>query len=279
MPDIPVLYGQDMVGTLAKLPLRTRPSCDGIPYWATDQRRLFMPANHIHRGLFLPADGGLVYSASSPRIIADDFKFGLNSQWDNTKGTDPQAVTAAVTGDPNGAITLTSGDAGTGIAADGNVLASPLVFAAQDGEIVLYCRMKLNSNANIWFFLGFTDTLPATTLEQPASLATTTYTTTATDACGFLFDTAATTDSVRLVGVANDVDATHIDTSVDPGTSYREYKLVIDTSGNMTAYIDGTAYSQLASAVRPSVNLCAFLGVNARTTTSKIITLDTLIAF
>ncbi len=275
-----VYNGQDLTGPKTARPLGNRPANSGEVFWDQTDRRLFAVADHLWPGMLIPVDGRAVYSAASPRHLYDDFGGGINSTiWTTTKGSDAQSVIAtAVTGAPNGEITLVSGDAGTGIAGDGSVICSPLVFEAEEGKIVAYWRAKISNISDVWMFFGFTDTLSSGTLEQPASLSGTTYTTTATDAIGFLYDTAATTDTFRLVGVANDVDATHVDTAVAPvADTYIDFILVIDTDGSAIGYINGTQVGTLAAgAVRPTIDLCLFAGVNSRTTTIKTMTVDAM---
>lgn len=272
--------GQDLSGLATDLPIGQRPSETGVGYFATDWNRAFVSNNTIannSQGWMVPTDGKVVYSASAPRYLFDNFYYLDTTTWDIVSGSDAQALDAALVAGSEatiGEVILTSGNAGTGIAADGSVMASPLVFEAEEGEIHAIWKAKISNASDIWFYLGFTDVLPSTTLEQPFSLATTTYTSTCSNGCGFLYDTAATTDTIRIVGVKGDTDATHVDTSVAPGTSYREYKLVINTDGDCTGYIDGTAYTTVEDAVTPGTDLCFFAGVNARTTTTKTLTLD-----
>jgi len=264
--------GMDLTGPRTGRPLGNKPANSGQSYWDQNDHRLFVCADHIHPGILIPVDGRLVYRASSPRHLFDHFGGGLHSTWVTTKGSDAQAVIATgVSGAPNGEIALVAGDAGTGIAADGSVICSPLVFEAEEGKLIAYWRAKISAITSAWFFFGFTDTLSSTTLEQPFSISLTTYTSTATDAIGFLFDTSATLDTIRLVGVANDVDATHVDTSIAPvADTYQDFVLVVDTDGSATGYIDGVSVGTLAAgAVRPTIDLCLFSGVNARTTATR----------
>ena len=274
--DRPVINGHQLVDNFANL-VKLSGKVTGHTQYAPEIRRTFMTDNGIHQGFMFPVDGRICYSAAAPAYAYDEFHYLDTTTWDLEIGNDAQAVVAAlVTGSQTGEVILTSGNAGTGIAADGSVMALPLVLEAEEGKIVLYSRMKIASAADVWFFLGFTDTLPGVTLEQPFSLSGTTYTSTASNACGFLFDTAATTDTIRIVGVEGDTDATHLDTGLAPGTAYRDYKLVLSEDGSLDAYIDGVHYAQVLNAVAPGTDLCAFAGINARTTTSKTMTLDAL---
>lgn len=274
-----VYNGMEMTGPSTARPLGSRPANSGMPFWDQTDRRLFVCADHLWPGLLIPADGRLVYSASSPRHLYDDFGGGIHAgTWTTTKGSDAQSVIATQTeGSPNGEITLVCGDAGTNIAADGSVICSPLVFESEEGKITAFWRVKLSAITNVWAFFGFTDVLSSTTLEQPFSLALASYTSTATDACGFLFDTAATTDTIRLVGVDSDVDATHIDSSLAfVADTYMNLVLTIDTDGTVKGYINGTLVGTLSAGVSPGVDLCMFAGINARTTSTRTLTIDAM---
>jgi hypothetical protein len=106
-----------------------------------------------------------------------------------------------------------------------------------------------------------------------------TYTSTATDAAGILFDSAATTKTLRLVSVANDVDGTNIDT----GVPFRDQHVLrhphpdqsVDGSVNFlvnltdgTQFSIGSSYKLPAGSLRTGVNLYPIVQVDARTTTS-----------
>lgn len=227
-------------------------------------------------GFLVPENKGIV-SGSAPRYIADDFKGGtLDSAWQVTKGNDDVAANFAISGaSPLGLLVGTTGDAGTGIAADGIAIAGPLSFTpGTTNDLVLQAKVKWDVITNLRFFLGFTDVLPGTTFEQPASLSVVTYTTTATDAVGFLFDTAATSDTIRCVGVANDVDATHVATALAPvADTYKVFKIVV-RSGTAYFYIDGTLVGTVAAAVTTSVALCPILLTVPITAASKVVTAD-----
>lgn len=268
-----VQHGCDQSGTSSQRP--TNPP-DGFAFYDTTLRDLIVWDETIEN--WFSTTGKMLYSASSPRLLSDDFKGAdLDARWVKTVGTDPQAVAAAHTaGKHNGEVVLTSGDAGSGTAADAATLAGPaLEWEAEEGEMTWQWKAKVDNIANVAFFIGLTDVLPSTTLELPASLSVATYTTTATDAVGFLFDTAATDDTIRAVGVADDTDATHVDTEVEPvNDTYAIYKLIVDTDGTATFYIDGTLVATVEDAVSVDVDLVPIAIVEARTTATRSLTVD-----
>lgn len=208
--------------------------------------------------------------------LFDDFLGDvIADQWSAAKGSDGQAVIAAIQAAASGAVRLTSGDTTT-VAESLSSLTHALNWKAANGNLVFEAKVTpVSSVADVAYFVGFTDVLATTTLEEPASLSGTTYTTTATDAVGFLFDTAATTDTIRLVGVANDVDATHADSgaafTADTAATLR---IELTAGGDAKFFINGAAVGTVAAAVTASVALTPVVSVMARTTTSKSIDVD-----
>lgn len=274
MPEQTVLHGVDQQGDSADRPSNIAP--DGFIFYDRTLREAIVRDNT--RKNWFSISGRMLYSATAPRMMSDDFKGpALDARYVTAKGNDDvAALPALVSGSHLGEVALVSGNAGTGIAADGVALAGPAaVWEAEEGQISFGVKAKLSAITTVWMFIGFTDTLPSDTLEEPVSLNGTTYTTNATDAVGFLFDTAATTDTLRAVGVKDDTDATHVDTAVAPvADTYAEYKVVIETDGSAKLYFNGTLKATIADAVSPGVDLVPIVAVCARATDSRTLTVD-----
>lgn len=187
----------------------------------------------------------------------DDFSGKtISTIWDVQKGSDGATVNFAISAAANGMARATTGaGAGASMAANGVQLSSALNWYANQGNLVFEAKVKISAITNINLFVGFTDQLAA--LEAPVTLSGTTFTTNATDAVGFLFDTNATTDTIRLVGVANDVDATHQDTGLAyVAATYRTLRIEVDTSGAAVFFIDGARVgTTLSGAVTATVAL------------------------
>jgi len=196
----------------------------------------------------------VVYPGPETAALFDDFLGDVVAdQWNFTEGTDSTTSDGAIVEGVNGVFRLTAGDSAGTIAADGAQLNSALNWKANQGNLVFEARFKLAAITTVCIFAGFTDTKA---LEGPASLAGTTYTTNATDAVGVLFDTEATTDTWRLVGVANDVDASHVNTGLAPeADTYMVWRIEVDTAGKATFYKDGAQIGSLSGAVTPAVAL------------------------
>lgn len=274
-----VFAGIDMAGSSAVRNNMGRRAAPGQTFYDEDLARLLVRGNRS-KG-FMAADGALINDSTSGSIyFADHFKAAaINTAYDVTKGNDAQAVAFAVdTSVKSGAVKGTTGDAGTGAAADAVTLSlnNPIQLSSTS-LVELSVGLKMSAYTSCYFFIGFTDTLPGTTLELPITLSTTVYTTTATDAVGFMFDTAATTDTVRLTGVAADTDASHVDTGLAPsGSSFYDFHIRLEGT---TAYfsIDGVTFSgaiSLAAAASPAVNLYPIVVACARTTSTRDCTID-----
>lgn len=268
-----VLNGSEQSGTFANRPASAN---NGHVFYATDLRRAFVYDATLEA--WLAIDGN---SVTATGYLFDDFRGNaLENSWKTGTGDDAQAVAAAIDVDAEeGLVVATTGNAGDTVAHDGVALGRVPSLEAEEGQLVFATRFKVDSVANVAFFVGFTDTDPSATLEMPATLSGTTYTTTATDAVGFLFDTAATTDTIRAVGVKNNTDATHVNTSIVPvDDTFLDLKIEVSTAGVATFYIDGTLVATVADAVSVGVDLTPIIVATARTTTSKTWTADHLLA-
>jgi hypothetical protein len=248
----------------------------GFKFYDETLRRQLVYDSEIR--LWAPTDGKNLWSTSAPRAIFDDFRASvIHSNWSLGTGIDAQAVAfAAVAGTPD-IIRGTTGNVGDTPANDAVAVGGPLVFQAEDGEITFFARVKFDDVTNLAFFIGLSDVLPETTLEMPATLSVVTYSTVATDAVGFLFDTAATTDTIRSVGVANNVDASHGTTGLTPtNDTYRDYRIVVATNGDAKFYVDGVLKNTITGCVTASVNLCPIVVAVPRTTAVRIVTIDAI---
>ncbi len=240
------------------------------------------------RGIF-GVDGALLNDSRAGKIyVSDHFKVAaINTTWNVNKGIDAQAVNFAVdTSIIAGGVKGTTGNVGDTTANDAIAISINNPVQVDTTKATEFSLSFLIDNVtNAQFFIGFTDVLPATTLEAPFTLATVTYTSNATDAAGILFDSAATTDTLRLVSVANDVDGTapidtgkiltisvwydiHIRINPDGSVNFL-VKLTDDTNFDL-----GSSYKLPAGSLRTGVNLFPIVEATARTTTSVNVSLD-----
>lgn len=202
-------------------------------------------------------DSGKQFELPSPTRVVhfEDFLGDVApSEVNYTEGTDTTTADGAIVALVNGVFRLTAGDSAGTIAADGAQLNTELNWKANAGKLVMEARISIAAITTVSLFVGLTDTKA---LEAPFSLSGTTLTSNATDAVGFLFDTAATTDTIRLVGVKADVDATMQDSSkVFVADTYKTLRVELNSDGAATFYIDGLQVGTLmAGAITTTVAL------------------------
>jgi hypothetical protein len=220
------------------------------------------------------------YSAPSTYVRHfDDFLGDTpDARYSGAKGSDAQAVVPTITSANGGWVRSTSGDTAT-VAESAVVLTHELNWKAGNGGLYLEARIKpVTSVADVAYFVGFTDVLATTTLEIPITLSGTTLTTTATDAVGFVYDTAATNDFWHLQGVKADTDTAVLNSSVAPAADTAAILAIeVSTAGTATFYINGVKVGAAANAVTTTVALTPVISVMARATTSKSIDVDYLL--
>jgi hypothetical protein len=228
---------------------------------------------------FHPEYGLLNGFAGYTRVFDDFYGDVIADQWSAAKGSDGQGIIATVvSGAAGGVVRLTSGDVGTGTAADGSVLTHSLNWKANQGGLYMEARLKLNTSvASVCVNIGFTDVLATTTLEAPFTVSGTTITSAATDAACLVFDTAQTTDIFNLIGVKNNTDTALTATSnsfAPTADTYATYGIYIDTAGSATAFINGAKVATVANAVTATVALTPVISIETRTTAIKEVDID-----
>ena len=189
--------------------VQVQTSIHGRSFGLTSRRRA------VAEGGFIAGLHGSQRHFGGPGVVDlwDDFVGDvIADQWNSSKGSDGAAVDWATNAQKNGVLRgVTGAGAGASMAANGIQLAHELNWYPNQGGLAFEARvLSPTSVASLAFFAGFTDQRSA--LEMPFTRSAGTLTSNATDAVGFLFDTADTAATMKLVGVANDVDATVQDT-------------------------------------------------------------------
>lgn len=190
----------------------------------------------------------------------------LSGHYTLLKGSDGSAVNPAILAAAGGKARLTNASAGTAsMAVGGCELAAQLNWEADKGGLLFGAKLNLSTLTNMSVFIGLTDSI---SLEAAFSMSGPTLTSNATDGCGFLLDNAATKSTTwKCVGVANDVDATTIETGVvhTAGTD-DELLMAVDESGNATFWINGVSVGNMSGAVTKTVPLTEAVSSWVRTT-------------
>jgi hypothetical protein len=213
-----------------------------------------------------------------PSTVAffDDFLGDvIADQWNVVEGTDAATSDAAIlAGGMGGVLRITTGDAGTGTAADMVVLNQALQWQASNGCLSVEARFKLSAITTCYAFFGFTDTVA---YEAPivSAASADTITTTATDAVGFMFDTRMATDNWFAVGVATDVDATLQNLAVAPvADTYATFRITVSATGAATFYYNGNAIgTKMTGALTAAADLTPVFAVS-KTSVAASMTAD-----
>jgi hypothetical protein len=233
-----------------------------------DQARLIAP-----KGILSGVHGSQI-AHSSPTTVAwfEDFLGDvIPDQINFVEGTDSATSDFAVLASGNGGIgRFTTGDAGTGLAADMPQITQYLNWKAANGNLCFEVRFKMSRITNAYAFLGFTD---VGSLEAPivSAASADTITTTATDAVGFMFVTRMATAKWWLVGVANDVDATAQNSTFAPvADTYGTFRIELTATGVATFYRNGVQVGvSMSGAVTPSIALTPTVAVGNTSGTSS----------
>ena len=190
-------------------------------------------------------DGGKSYiDWEEDRYIEfkDDFLGDvLADQWLATAGTDPQGFVLVGGSVLNGYVRLASGDdAAADMATNGKQLDQGVMqWRVDSGAFEMQFRISLDDISTTAWFVGMTDQVAA--LEMPFTISGTTLTSNTSNGFGILFDTEATTDNWKLVGVATNVDATVQDAGVAPvNGTYETWRILVTTAGVARFYRNKT---------------------------------------
>lgn len=199
----------------------------------------------------------------------------IADQWNYVEGTDSATSDAAIlAGGIGGVLRITTGDAGTGLAADMAQLTQALQWQASNGGLRIEARFKLSAITTCYCFFGFTDLV---TLEAPIESAgsANTLTSNATDAVGFMFDTRMTDDKWWLVGVATNTDATHQNTGFAPvADTYATFAIELTAAGVATFYYNGSLVgTKMTGAVTAATDLTPTFAVS-KTSVAASMTAD-----
>lgn len=237
------------------------------------------PGVLINKGGFVGGEHGSQIHLPSPSRVAlfDDFNGAavLPALWTSLEGTDSATSAALIAGVVSGALRLTTGDAGSGIAADGEMIVQTLQWRAANGDLCAEYRVKMSAITTCWAFLGFTDQIAA--LEAPIESAASgnTLTANAADAVGFMFDTRMTDDNWWAVGVAATVAATAQNLAVAPtAAQYQTLRVEVTLDGIASFFINGLPVgTKMTGAVTPATLLTPVMAVS-KTSVAASMTMD-----
>lgn len=219
-----------------------------------------------------PRTGRWIRELQSPQTenrLFDDFHGDTfaTGTWD--------AVSTQATGGTDWAYDATAGNpanggwiAGTTGTADNDTEAifGPLNWMANrataDGLLIFEARVNLPSIAGVGMSCGLTDArTESATMFQ---FVTTTWTTVPTNAVAWSYDTDATTDAFRGIGVKADVDTAAVVGTLPVADTPITYRIEVDSSGTATFFENAVLIGTVANAVTVTTPLCPFIEVSAK---------------
>lgn len=196
--------------------------------------------------------------------------------WLSRKGT-TNTVDWTVTEAVGGTVVGTIGDTTASMAVSGVQLSRGLNWKANQGGLTFEARVKISQITTIAVFVGLTDQVSALEMPIQSAASANTLTTNATDGVGFMFDTSMTDDKWWLVGVANNTDATHQNTTFAPvADTYETFRIELSAAGVATFFRNGNQVgTAMAGAVTATVALAPVIaGFNRTTSATPTITAD-----
>jgi hypothetical protein len=219
--------------------------------------------------------------AAIRRVVrySDDFLGDiLRSEWAVVEGADTTTSDAAIVSGEGGTLVLTTGDSATLTYAGNGIQVTQGAFynwKAANGGLRMEAHIKINDITTAAFFVGFTD---LGTFEAPIESAASanTLTTNATDACGFMYDTRMSTDTIWLTGVKNNTDATAQNSGIAPVNNiYINLAVEIGADEVARFYINGAlAGTPMTGALTKTVALTPTIAAASLVAATRTVTVD-----
>jgi hypothetical protein len=217
-----------------------------------------------------------------PVVLYDDFtgKTLNGDVWTGTVGSDGACVAPAiVTGQLRGLVRMTTGaGAGATMAVNGVQIDSALTYQPTLGAMVFEARVTIPSViTTMAIFVGVTDQAGALGMPINASGVGDGVTANRTNACGFLYDTAMSTDNWWIVGNSTSGAGTPQNVGSAPVQStYETFRIEFPISGNSAVFfrngvLVGTSMSNALYAGAPVTPVVAAF---SRAASSRVIDID-----
>lgn len=222
---------------------------------------------------------------SAKSTLYDDFlgtwlitDAGPADQWTANAGNGTNNQTATtVAASLCGEITLKTASDDGAITANMTAFgAIGLAWKANQGGLSMETRIKLDDVSEAYLFVGFTDLLVSGTLEEPLFMTADVVDSTATDACGLIYDKDSTTDNFIQAGVkaGTDTDPAFSGSAPSDGV-YFIVRVEVSATGAVQVFIDGKAIAAATSnAVTATTALTPAIMVANRSANQVIATVD-----
>jgi parallel beta-helix repeat protein len=210
-------------------------------------------------------------------FLGDTFNGDL---WGGVVGSDPACVAPAlVAGQLRGIAGMTTGNSAVGtMAVNGVQIDSSLGWQASLGKFVFEARVTIDSAiTNMALFVGVTDQVGGLGIPFNSSGVGDGVTANRTNACGFLYDTAMTTDNWWLVGNSSTGAATPQNTGVAPvQATYETFRIEFSTSGHTAVFFRNGALvgTQMTNALYSLAPVTPVVASFSRAAASRIVKFD-----
>lgn len=170
------------------------------------------------------------------------------------------ATAAAINVQANGVARLVSGTADD----ETNELAGELLYKAEN-TLYFEVRLAVSAITTTAVCVGLSDAKGESNGLIAASLDGTTFTTTASDGVFWLYDTDATVDVWRGIGVKADTDITTKPTGVAPvAATFEKLGIAVNAAGHATWFQNGRPVGSSANAVTATTALCPYIAIQNR---------------
>jgi len=218
--------------------------------------------------------------------IFDDFIYQTiletDAPWILNSGADAQAADPVISVQERGAIRLAGGDSDGTVGDDASQIVLHIPVQADSDGLVFESRLKMNgtptTNDSI-VVVGFTDI--STLTEYPViagASGASTWTTNATDAVVFVYDTNHATDQWSAIGVDGGTDAgdNALTGTAPTADTYQVLRIEVDSDGERAKfYIDGNLQTTLTGTVTSATtNLYATILVGSNGSSSPVVDID-----
>lgn len=176
-----------------------------------------------------------------------------------------------------GRVEIKTSSADAAIGANGSSLSlGGLNWRADQGGLMMEARVQIDNIAAVMLFIGFTDAL-ASTVEAPIFLNGADLDSDASNACGVLFDTDATTDEWAHGGVKADTDTApaYLGSAPEAATWYT-IRVEVSAAGAVQGYIDDVPIpgGPIANAVTVTTPLCPIIFAANRGAAARNVLVD-----
>jgi parallel beta-helix repeat protein len=210
-------------------------------------------------------------------FLGDTFNGDL---WGGVVGSDPAcAAPALVAGQLRGIAGMTTGNSAVGtMGVNGVQIDSALNWQASLGKLVFEARVTIDSAiTDMALFVGVTDQVGGLGIPFNSSGVGDGVTANRTNACGFLYDTAMTTDNWWLVGNSSTGAATPQNAAVAPVQStYETFRIEFSTSGHTAVFFRNGVLvgSQMTNALYNLAPVTPVIAAFSRSSASRTIKFD-----